>query len=122
LWRKGWSTVATDEDGRCVFVFLKGVIQPTPQEKALRAAVKMRFQSTKNSNRCVLKGNGGWELNFGWSDTQERFPKEIRDWITKHDRQELYSPIRLFAPTLQQYDNWIKLKPLVWRMDAVFDY
>ena len=67
-----------------------------------------------------FKGNGGWELNFGWSDTKQRLPKELGDWISKHDRQDLYSPVRLFAPTPQQYDNWVKFEPLVRRMDAVF--
>lgn len=107
------NTVATDENGHCVFVFLKAVIPPAPQKRALHAAMKMRLQSTKNSNRCALKGNGGWELNFGWSDTQQRFPEEIRNWIKKHHRQDLYTPVRLFAPTLQQYSNWIKFDNLI---------
>lgn len=125
-------TECWDEQGRCVFVFLRGVIPAKVQRPAFQAAdKKLQFYSTAVSQRAALKGVGGGELNFGWSDSPERLPKEIRDiislaprnihagsWI--QDGQAIVAPIRFFMPTIRQRGHWMKFEPLVKAMDKVF--
>jgi hypothetical protein len=53
-------TECWDEQGRCVFVFLRGVIPVKVQRPAFRAAdTKLKFNSTAVSQRAALKGVGG---------------------------------------------------------------
>jgi hypothetical protein len=71
-------TECWDEEGRCVFVFLRKVIPTRVQRPALQAAdTKLKFNSTDVSQRAALKGVGGGELNFGWSDSRVRLPKNF---------------------------------------------
>ncbi len=73
-------TECWDEQGRCVFVFLRGVIPTKVRRPAFHAVdTKLKFNSTNVSQRAALKGVGGGELNFGWSDTPTRHSTDILD-------------------------------------------
>jgi hypothetical protein len=115
-------TECWDEEGRCVFVFLRRVIPPKARRTAFAAAEKLKFYSTKVSQRAALKGVGGGELNFGWSDTRERLPKNSRagSWI--QDGQAIVAPVRFFKATLTQRELWMEFEPLVMAMDRIFKY
>jgi hypothetical protein len=113
-------TECWDEQGRCVFVYLRGVIPAKHRRPAFLAAdKKLKFNSTNVSQRAALKGVGGGELNFGWSDTPERIPKWLKQQLRPEDLAKR-NDFRLFAPTYQQREHWMKFEPLVESMNRVF--
>jgi hypothetical protein len=115
------STLARDDQGRVVFLYLHHVLDSTHYKQAWAAVKKMKFNDTKRSRRSALKKSGGGELNFGWADRRRRI-----DWIDKRVRHllppgfKLNGNIDAYAPTRQQWDKYKELIPLINSMDRWF--
>jgi len=97
-------TVGYTPDGKLAFVYLKKVVPRSEIAKAKLGMDHMKWYGTKQSHRKALRGSGGHELQFGWSDG--------------------FGEIRQFVPTIAQSEQYKFTWPYwtVWMASSLAPY
>jgi hypothetical protein len=95
-------------EGGTKFLFLKNVLPAGSVAHAWRTLRKLRFSPAKHSRRKALKTSAGGELLFGWI----LFPSQEKDGGIVPT---------LTAATREQWPEFRKLWPLLWRIQYKFN-